>query len=126
MPAISALLDALKRSESKFGVGKDDEDEAGEPIAAKLSILHAKPVDGSDPDADGDTDPTADAPDDTADSDSGEDAEQNAAIVSALQDQYPQIYSKLLKSVSQPSDDQGDGADMGSSLSDDDLKGMMG
>lgn len=134
LDSIQALLEALKRSEGKGGLPGDDED-LGEPIAAKISVMHAVPDKGKGgaPDTSSLSDDALGASDDSdsdsslgdmsdmmsseTDDDDEKENEQNAQIVDVLQDQYPTIYAKIMKQVS--TSDQGSGdeaADSASSL----------
>lgn len=110
MGSMDALLSALKRAGGKGSTlpGDDEEGDSalGKPVAAKLSVIHAKPVSGAD--AGLSDDGMSDGNDVEASGDESpgdEDAEnqRNSDIVTALQDQYPAIYAKISKGL-----DQGD------------------
>jgi hypothetical protein len=124
LDSIQALLEALKRSENKSGLPGDDD---GEPIAAKVSVLKAKPI-GADPDADADNDTSmmGDKDMDMMDMDMDQDTDQgddkeaahNAQVVDVLQSDYPQIYAKIEKQLGSKSGDLSDTTD--------DVQSMMG
>jgi len=108
MGSMDALLSALKRAGGKGSTlpGDDEEGGSAKPIAAKVSVLSAKPVSGAD--AGLSDDGMSDGNDVEASGDESpgdEDAEnqRNSDIVTALQDQYPAIYAKISKGL-----DQGD------------------
>lgn len=124
--SIDALLEALKRSEGSSGLPGVD-DTPGTPVAAKLSVMKAVPLDrsakgGADMSDLSDHGMGADLdqlPDDMNDhmtgnqdddGDGDADAKQNAQIVGALQDQYPSIYDKIMKSLDKGSPDNADAA----------------
>lgn len=130
MPNMSALLSALKRASSSGGMpGDDDEEDLGKPVAAKLSVVHAKPVakasdaalsdkgmDGMDDEDMPDMGDMSDADDNGGPEEpegSGDEEAENAynsRVVDALQDQYPQIFAKITKSLD--SEDQSSAPDL--------------
>jgi hypothetical protein len=102
LDSIQALLEALKQAEAKGGLPGDDDE--GQPIAAKLSVIKAKPLDGDDQGMADDMNDLVSGmgSDDDQDQNSDQDSRQdqyNAQMVDMLQDQYPQIYAKLDKAL---------------------------
>lgn len=96
---ISSMLEALKRLEDEHQSAGVDE-MSGKPAATAIEIKNVKPIDGDDGSDLSDMlggDDLGDMADDQGDD--GDDAAQNAAIVDVLQSQYPDIYSKISKSI---------------------------
>lgn len=103
---ISALLGALKKNESDGKSRTSDLFGGGEPIAAKVSVLKAKPIAEIDSDPSDDKpgmfdDPSDDMPedmmggDDEQDEAEDEDQIKDAKISAILQVRFPEIYKQI-------------------------------
>lgn len=90
---MDALMEALKKAGSS-GISSTP----GKPVAAKLSVMKAMPMDGMSDDALG-ADAGADSGEDESSPEDGQEDERNEQIVMALQTDYPAIYAKLSKQV---------------------------
>lgn len=121
MKSISSLLEALSRlGDDKDGPSLGGDDAKGEPVAAKISVTTAHPVDGDteggtplamhglpddlaplaggdDGGAPSDDDPLSGLGDPSTDQ---PDAAQDGAIVDILQSQFPEVYEKIDKMLS--------------------------
>lgn len=91
MDSISALLEALKRSQSDARGSLPDMKDA-KPVAARVSIVKAVPAEDA-PDMGDEDMPEPEGEDE------GDDAGRNAAIVDRLEQDYPDIYRRLCREV---------------------------